>query len=200
MSIHAVAATFDFPAGATVAGSRFAFLKNEAALLELALAQWALSSLSARGFTPVLAPDIASEAAVHGCGFQPRGESTQIYSIVGGGGAQGAGETKGEDQTKRLCLVGTGEIPLAASLAGAVLSEEDLPIKLAAFTHCFRTEAGAGGLQDKGLYRLHQFSKVEMFTFCRPEDSDAMHEELVDLQRQLYGGACRNKRSSLLVR
>ena len=163
----------DFGAGAAVAGSRFAFLKNEAALLELALAQWAMTSLSSRGFTPILAPDIATEEAVRGCGFQPRGDSTQIYSIAG---------------DDRLCLVGTGEIPLAASLAGSVLSESELPIKLAAFTHCFRTEAGAGGVQDKGLYRLHQFSKVEMFAFCRPEDSDALHEELVDIQRELYGG------------
>ena len=105
------------------------------------------------------------------CGFQPRGESTQIYSVAG----------------TDLCLTGTAEIPLGGVFMDQILDEKDLPKKMVGFGHCFRTEAGAAGLAGKGLYRVHQFSKVEMFVVCTPEQSEAMHAELLELEKDLFG-------------
>jgi len=160
----------DFESGARVAGQKWYFLKNEAVLLELALQRFALDVLLEAGFTPFITPDVAKPEILDGIGYNPRGPETQIYSIAN------------ED----LCLVGTAEITLGGLHAGAILDEEVLPLRLAGLSHCFRTEAGAAGRESRGLYRVHQFSKVEMFSITRPEDSEAMHDELVALEEKIY--------------
>ncbi len=160
----------DFERAAQVSGQKFYYLKREAALLELALQRFALDQLMPEGFVPVVTPDLARPDVIEGLGFSPRGEETQIYSISG----------------HELCLIGTSEITLGGMYADSILAEEDLPLKLAGVSHCFRTEAGAHGRESKGLYRVHQFTKVEMFVFCRPEDSDAQHAELLRLEQQIW--------------
>jgi len=161
---------FDFEAGAKAAGTRFVYLKGAGALLELALCQWALQRAAAAGFTPYTTPDLVRAAALEKCGFQPRGEGTQVYSVA----------------DSELCLTGTAEIPLAAVHADETLAEAQLPLRLAAFGHCFRTEAGAAGAATRGLYRLHQFSKVELFAICAPEQSEALHAALLEFEVALY--------------
>ncbi|KAF3338083.1 serine--tRNA ligase [Carex littledalei] len=161
---------FDFDAAAEVSGSKFYYLKNEAVLLEMALVNWAIAQVSKRGFTPLITPEIVRSSVVDKCGFQPRGQTTQIYSI------------EGSDQ----CLIGTAEIPVGGIHMDSILSESVLPLKYVAYSHCFRTEAGAAGTATRGLYRVHQFSKVEMFVFCQPEDSDSYHEELIAIEEELF--------------
>jgi len=162
----------DFDGGAKVAGQKFYYLKNEAVLLELALQRYALDLLLEEGFTPYVTPDVARPAIVEGIGFNPRGSETQIYSLAN------------ED----LCLVGTAEITLGGLYADTIVSEDELPIQLAGVSHCFRTEAGAAGRESKGLYRVHQFTKVEMFAITRPEDSDAMHARLLAIEERVFQG------------
>jgi len=160
----------DFEAGARVAGHAWYYLKNEAVLLELALQRFALDVLREAGFALLSTPDVARPEIVEGLGFAPRGPETQIYSL----------------QDHDLCLVGTAEITLGGLMADAILEEADLPRRLAGISHCFRTEAGAHGRESKGLYRVHQFSKVEMFVFTRPEESEAVHEELLALEERIF--------------
>lgn len=160
----------DFENAARVAGQKFYFLKREAALLEIALQRFALDQLMPEGFIPIVTPDLARPDVIEGLGFSPRGEESQIYSITG----------------HELCLIGTSEITLGGMYADSIFSEEQLPLKLAGVSHCFRTEAGAHGRESKGLYRVHQFTKVEMFVFCRPEDSERQHEELLRLEQQIW--------------
>ncbi len=161
---------FDFDAGAKASGTRFVYLKGAAALLELALVQWALSRAVAAGFTPYTTPDLVRAAQVEKCGFQPRAANTQVYAV----------------EDSELCLTGTAEIPLAAVYADATLTAAQLPVRMAAFGHCFRTEAGAAGAGTRGLYRLHQFSKVELFVLSTPEQSDAVHDQLLEFEAALY--------------
>ncbi|CAL1388987.1 unnamed protein product [Linum trigynum] len=161
---------FDFDAAAEVSGSKFYYLKNEAVLLEMALVNWTLSQVIQKGFTPLITPEIVRSSIVEKCGFQPRGDNTQVYSI------------EGSDQ----CLIGTAEIPVGGIHMDTILAETVLPLKYAAFSHCFRTEAGAAGLATRGLYRVHQFSKVEMFVLCRPDESDTYHEELITIEEELF--------------
>lgn len=162
----------DFEAGARVAGHGFYFLKNEAVLLELALQRYALDVLMADGFSPMLTPDLARNEILEGTGYIPRGPETQIYSI----------------QNTDLSLIATAEIPLGGWLAEQTIEAEQLPIKLCGISHCFRTEAGAAGRATRGLYRVHQFTKVEMFAFTLPDQSDAMLDHLRDLECQLFDG------------
>ncbi len=162
----------DFEAGARVAGAGFYFLRHEAVLLELALQRYALAVLAAEGFIPTTTPDLARNEILEGIGFSPRGPETQIYRL---------------DQTE-LSLVATAEITLGGMLAGQTIEAEDLPLKLCGVSHCFRTEAGAAGRASRGLYRVHQFTKVEMFAFTLPGDSDAMLDHLRDLQCRLFDG------------
>ncbi|XP_071711705.1 serine--tRNA ligase, chloroplastic/mitochondrial-like isoform X1 [Rutidosis leptorrhynchoides] len=161
---------FDFDAAAEVSGSKFYYLKNEATLLEMALINWTLSEVMKRGFIPLTTPEIARSVVVEKCGFQPRGDNTQVYSI------------EGSDQ----CLIGTAEIPVGGIHMDSILADSSLPLKYAAFSHCFRTEAGAAGAATRGLYRVHQFSKVEMFILCRPEESNAYHQELIEIEEELF--------------
>lgn len=160
----------DFETGASVAGTKFYYLKKEAALLELALVNWAMQKVVARGFVPMITPDLVRENVFEKCGFQPRATNTQIYGV----------------RDSSLCLTGTAEIPLAGVYMDKILNGGELPIKMAAFGHCFRTEAGAAGAAGKGLYRVHQFSKVEMFVVCTPEQSEAMHQELLDIEVEMF--------------
>ena len=161
---------FDFDAGARVAGAGFYFLKNAAVRLDLALQQFAVSFLADRNFTPVTTPDLALTRVLQGTGFNPRGPETQIYSI----------------ENTELNLVATAEITLGGMLAGETIDAGELPIRLCGLSHCFRTEAGAAGRASKGLYRVHQFSKVEMFAFTAPDQSDALHEEMCGIECELF--------------
>ncbi len=163
---------FDFEGGAKVAGHGFYFLKNDAVLLELALERYALDVLMAEGFTPTMTPDLARNEILHGTGYIPRGPETQIYSIA----------------DSDLSLIATAEITLGGLLAEETLDAEQLPIKVCGISHCFRTEAGAGGRAARGLYRVHQFTKVEMFAFTLPEASDAMLEYFRDLECRIFDG------------
>ena len=162
----------DFEAGAKVAGQKFYFLKNELVLLDLALQRFAVERAMAHGFKPVITPDLARPSILEGIGFNPRGEETQVYSI------------QGHD----LCLVGTAEITIGGMFQDTIFDAKDLPVKIAGISHCFRTEAGAGGRESRGLYRVHQFTKVEMFIFCDGdlEVSNKHHEELLAIEEELF--------------
>jgi seryl-tRNA synthetase len=162
----------DFEGGAQVAGHGFYFLRNEMVLLELALQRYALDVLLAEGFTPTCTPDLARNEILEGIGFIPRGPETQIYSI----------------ENTDLSLVATAEITLGGLLAGQTLDADQLPIKLCGTSHCFRTEAGAHGRAARGLFRVHQFTKVEMFAFTLPDQSEAMLDHLRDVECRLFDG------------
>jgi seryl-tRNA synthetase len=160
---------FDFEAGARVSGQKWYFLKNEAVLLELALQRMAFDYVMKAGFVPFATPDAARKEIVDGLAFSPRGAETQIYSLA----------------DTDLDLIGTAEITLGGIHADSLLDEADLPLRLGGISHCFRTEAGSAGRESKGLYRVHQFSKVEMFAIVRPEDSEAMHDEIVAIEERI---------------
>jgi seryl-tRNA synthetase len=161
---------FDFETGGKVCGSRFVYLTGAGAMLELALINWAMAKVVSKGFKPMIVPDLVRQSTMEKCGFQPRAENTQVYAI----------------ENSDLCLAGTAEILLGGVCMDEVLSEKQLPIKMAAFSHCFRTEAGAAGASTRGLYRLHQFSKVEMFVVSTPEQSEAIHDELIGIETEMY--------------
>ncbi len=162
----------DFESATRVSGAKFYYLKNEAVLLELALTRYAIDILRSHNFTLTITPDIAKEEIVEGIGFNPRGEESNIYTIEGTG----------------TCLVGTAEITLGGYHAGSILKEEDLPLRYAGLSHCFRREAGGAGQYSKGLYRVHQFSKVEMFVYCTPEQSEHIHQQLLTIEEEIYRG------------
>jgi seryl-tRNA synthetase len=162
----------DFDAGTKVAGSKFYFLRGDAVLLELGLVRYAMDILVSRGYQPTITPDLARDEMLVGTGFIPRGPETQIYSV--------------EDSD--LSLIATAEITLAGSLADEILDEAELPIRLAGLSHCFRTEAGSHGRASRGLYRVHQFTKVEMFAFTTPEQSEAMHAEMLEIEERIFQG------------
>jgi seryl-tRNA synthetase len=162
----------DFDAGAKVAGSKFYFLRGDAVLLELGLVRYAMDILMERGYEPTLTPDLARDEMLVGTGFMPRGPETQIYSV--------------EDSD--LSLIATAEIPLAGSLVDEIVAEDELPIRLAGLSHCFRTEAGSHGRASRGLYRVHQFTKVEMFAFTMPEQSESMHAEMLEIEERIFQG------------
>jgi seryl-tRNA synthetase len=162
----------DFDTAAKVSGAKFYYLKNEGVFLELGLVRYALDILQKKGFTPFITPDIAKEDILFGIGFNPRGTESNIYSLQDGEG----------------CLVGTAEITLGGYYAGAILPADKLPIRMAGLSHCFRREAGAAGQFSKGLYRVHQFTKLEMFVYCLPEQSDALHEELRLIEEEIFEG------------
>src|SRR5204863_6391062 len=166
--VELLAGRLDMEAGARVAGSRFVYMKGELVFLELALVRWALELLSQKGFVPVVPPVLVREEALFGTGFLPDTEQ-QIYSVP-------------EDN---LYLAGTSEVPLSYLHAGQILEEPALPLRYAGFSTCFRREAGAAGKDTRGIFRVHQFDKVEMFTFVRPEESRAEHERLLAIEEEL---------------
>ena len=160
----------DFESGGKVSGHGFYFLKNDAVLLELALQQFAMATLVKRGYIPIITPDLARISILEGIGFNPRGEETQVYSI----------------ESSDLCLIGTAEITLGGMHTDEVFAEAELPKRYVGLSHCFRTEAGAAGRASKGLYRVHQFTKVEMFAFTTPETSTAVHAELLAIEEEIF--------------
>ena len=159
----------DLEAGARVAGSRFVYLKGPLVLLELALVRWAIEALEGHGFTPVVPPVLVREEALFGTGMLPDTEQ-QLYSLP-------------EDE---LYLAGTSEVPLASLHAGEIVDDEQLPLRYAGFSPCFRREAGAAGKDTRGMFRVHQFDKVEMFAFVRPEESAEEHERLLAIEEELW--------------
>jgi seryl-tRNA synthetase len=160
----------DMEAGARVAGSRFAYLRGDLVMVEFALVRWALDRLRAHRHEPVVPPVLVREEAMYGTGFLPDTEQ-QIYRLA-------------DDP---LYLVGTSEVPLASLHAGEILDEETLPRRYAAFSTCFRREAGAAGKDTRGIFRVHQFDKVEMFSFVAAERSADEHERLLAIEEQLLG-------------
>ncbi|MDR0569108.1 MAG: serine--tRNA ligase [Spirochaetaceae bacterium] len=162
----------DFDAGTKVSGVKFYYLKNEGVFLELGLTRYALDILQKKGFTPFITPDIAKEEILEGIGFNPRGAESNVYALAGEG----------------TCLVGTAEITLGGYYADTIFPKDRLPLRLAGLSHCFRREAGAAGQFSKGLYRVHQFTKVEMFVYCLPEESGRFHEELREIEEEIFSG------------
>ncbi|MBC6719548.1 serine--tRNA ligase [Treponema sp. Marseille-Q4130] len=162
----------DFERGTKVSGQKFYYLKNEAVFLEQALIMYALGILRKHGFTPFVTPDIAKQEVLQGIGFNPRGNESNVYCI--------------EDEG--TCLVATAEITLGGYHSGEILDKSKLPLFYCGLSHCFRREAGAAGHFSKGLYRVHQFDKVEMFVYCLPEESDAIHEKLRLIEEEIFTG------------
>jgi seryl-tRNA synthetase len=160
----------DFERGAKVAGAKFYFLKGKLVLLEQALIQWVLREMVAEGFIPLITPDVAKDEVLQGVGFSPRGPETQVYSLEG----------------TDLSLIGTAEIPVGGYHRDEILEDAKLPLKYVALSHCFRTEAGTYGRESYGLYRVHQFTKVELFVVAAPEQSDALHEDLRALEERIF--------------
>ena len=162
----------DFERGTKVSGAKFYYLKNEAVFLEQALIMYALNILRKHGFTTFITPDIAREEVLKGIGFNPRGNESNVYAI--------------EDEG--TCLVATAEITLGGYHSGEILDKSKLPHMYCGLSHCFRREAGAAGQFSKGLYRVHQFDKVEMFVYCLPEQSDSLHEKLRLIEEEIFSG------------
>ncbi|MDR2803957.1 MAG: serine--tRNA ligase [Treponema sp.] len=162
----------DFDTATKVSGAKFYYLKNEGVFLELGLVRYALDILQKKGFTPFITPDIAKDEILSGIGFNPRGAETNVYAL--------------EDEAG--CLVGTAEITLGGYYSDTIIPADKLPIRMAGLSHCFRREAGAAGQFSKGLYRVHQFTKLEMFVYCLPEQSDALHEELRQIEEEIFNG------------
>ena len=162
----------DFERGAKVAASKFYFTKNNLVRLNYALINYGLDILSEAGFTIIETPDVAKNEILSGAGFNPRGTETQIYSI----------------ENTDLSLIGTAEITMGGYHANEILDLSQGPKKYAALSHCYRTEAGAYGKTSKGLYRVHQFTKLEMFVYCKPEQSEQMHQELLALEQKIING------------
>jgi seryl-tRNA synthetase len=165
---HLELGAIDMERGAKVSGSRFAYRLGEEALTELALYRFALDRLVGKGFTPMLPPVLVREEAMYGTGFLPTDE-VNIYRI----------------ERDNLYLTGTSEVALAAFHMGEELDTESLPLHYAGFSTCFRREAGAAGKDTRGMFRVHQFDKVEMFVFCLPESSRDEHEYLLSVEEEL---------------
>lgn len=162
----------DFERATKVSGAKFYYLKNELALMEFALIQYALEIAVKKGFTPFSTPDLAKREVLEGLGFNPRGESTQVYNV----------------ENSDLCLVGTAEITMGGYHKDEILEEAELPKKYVAVSHCFRTEAGAYSKFSKGIFRVHQFTKIEMFQYVTPEKSEEAHQEMLKIEREIFEG------------
>src|SRR6266545_2211148 len=161
----------DMERGARTSGSRFAYLLGPAVWLQFALVRYALDTLAGKGFTPVVPPVLVREEAMYGTGFLPTDES-QIYA------------TRDDD----LYLVGTSEVPLASFHQDEILDAAALPTRYAGYSTCFRREAGTYGKDTRGMFRVHQFDKVEMFSFADPDRSWEEHEFLVSIEEEIVAG------------
>ena len=162
----------DFDRATKVSGPKFYYLKNEAVFLEQALIMYALNTLRKHGFETFITPDVAKEEILKGIGFNPRGNESNVYSI----------------EEEGTCLVATAEITLGGFHSGEILDKSKLPLLYGGLSHCFRREAGAAGQFSKGLYRVHQFDKVEMFAYATPEQSDEIHEKLRQIEEEIFEG------------
>jgi seryl-tRNA synthetase len=165
---HLELARVDMERGARIAGSRFAYRMGSFALAELALYRFALDRLAGKGFVPVLPPVLVREPAMYGTGFLPTDE-VNIYAV----------------ERDELYLTGTSEVGLAGLHMGEILDSAELPLHYAGYSVCFRREAGAAGKDTRGMFRVHQFDKVEMFVFCEPEASPDEHELLLSIEEEL---------------
>ena len=162
----------DFERGAKVVGSKFYFSKGDLVRLNMALLQYGMDVAEKHGFHLIETPDVAKQDIMEGIGFNPRGEESQVYTIEG----------------TDLGLIGTAEITIGGYHANETLDLSDGPVRYAALSHCFRQEAGAYGRTSKGLYRVHQFTKLEMFVYCAPEDAEAEHEKLLTIEKEICDG------------
>ena len=162
----------DFDRGTKVSGPKFYYLKNEAVFLEQALIMYALNTLRKHNFQMFITPDVAKEEVLKGIGFNPRGNESNVYSI----------------EEEGTCLVATAEITLGGYHQDEILDKASLPRFYGGLSHCFRREAGAAGQFSKGLYRVHQFDKVEMFAYSTPEQSDEIHEKLRQIEEEIFTG------------
>ncbi len=160
----------DMERAARLSGARFAYLLGDLVLVELALVRWALQKLRGHGFEPVIPPVLVREQALYGTGFLPDTEQ-QIYSLS-------------EDE---LYLIGTSEVALASLHAEEILDAGALPLRYAGYSPCFRREAGAAGKDTRGIFRVHQFDKVEMFSFVSPADAAAEHERILAIEEEILG-------------
>jgi len=160
----------DMERGARLSGSRFYYLRGDLVMLELALVQWVLTKLRGKGFEPVIPPVLVREQALYGTGFLPDTEQ-QIYHLP----------------ADDLYLAGTSEVALASLHAGEILDAAELPRRYAGFSPCFRREAGAAGRDTRGIFRVHQFEKVEMFSFVEPDQSVEEHERLLAIEEEIFG-------------
>ena len=168
VDLGVAAGWLDLERAARLSGARFAYRMGDLALCELALYRYALTALEAKGFVPTLAPVLVREEAMYGTGFFPTDE-VNIYGV----------------ERDHLYLVGTSEVSLAALHMGEILDDGELPLRYAGFSTCFRREAGAAGKDTRGMFRVHQFDKVEMFVFCRPEKSSEEHERLLAYEEEI---------------
>jgi len=161
----------DVDRGVRTSGSRFGYLKGKAVLLEMGLVRWAMDLAAAEGFTPMLPPVLVRKEALFGTGFFPD-DSEQVYAV----------------EKDDLYLVGTAEVPLAAYHADEILDPETLPIRYAGFSTCFRREAGTYGKDTRGIFRVHQFDKMELFSFCHPDGSWEEQERILDFEERIVQG------------
>jgi len=162
----------DFERATKVSGAKFYYLKNELALLEFALIQYALETTIKQGFVPFSTPDLAKREVLEGLGFNPRGEATNVYNV----------------ENTDLSLIGTAEITMGGYHMNEILDEKELPKKYVAVSHCYRTEAGAYSKYSKGIFRVHQFTKIEMFQYVLPEKSEDAHQELLEIEKEIFKG------------
>jgi seryl-tRNA synthetase len=160
----------DTKRAAKVSGSRFGYLKGKGAMLEFSLVRWAMDQMLLEGFTPMIPPVLVREDALVGTGFFPEARE-QVYEIP----------------RDELFLVGTAEVPLAAYHGDEILTPDEVPLRYAGFSTCFRREAGTYGKDTAGIFRVHQFDKVEMFVFTSPDESAAEHDRLLAVEEKLVG-------------
>ncbi|HEY1737874.1 MAG TPA: serine--tRNA ligase [Acidimicrobiia bacterium] len=156
---------------AEIAGSRFAYLMGDAVLLEFALLQWVLSKVVAAGYTPVVPPVLVRERTMEEAGFFPT-DRAQVYEVDGG----------------ELFLVGTAEVPLAMLHRQETVTADALPLRYVGYSSCFRREAGTYGKDTRGIFRVHQFDKLEMFVFCDPDSSWDEHDRILAMEESIVGG------------
>lgn len=162
----------DFDRATKVSGAKFYYLKNDAVLLEQALIAYAFHIVTRHGYTPIITPDVAKQKVLEEVGFNPRGDATQVYNI----------------EKTDLSLIGTAEITMSGYHMGETFDEKDLPKKYVALSHCFRTEAGSYSKYAKGIFRVHQFTKVEMFQYTIPSESERAHHEMLAIEKELFDG------------
>ena len=169
VAIAEAAGWLDFERGAKVAGSKFYFLKGPLVKLELSIVRMAMDMLEIEGFTPMMVPHMVNQETFEGTGFQPRGEENQSYRI----------------DNENLVMIGTSEIPLTGYHAGEIIDPATLPLLYVGYSPSYRMEAGAYGKYSKGLYRVHQFNKLEMYVYCQPADSEMWHQKLVETEEKI---------------
>ena len=161
----------DFERGAKVAGTKFYYIKGDLMLLENAIYQYALNLLISKGFTPMTVPHMVSGRVARGSGFAPKSDKESNEYFI-----------DGED----VMLIGTAEAPLTGFHADEIIDEKDLPLLYAGYSPCYRKEAGAAGKFSRGLFRVHQFNKLEMYIFCTPEQSVQMHEKILSIEEEIW--------------